>query len=140
MEEFCLADGQWEECEVENYHEGLYQGGHFSAANVRLNHVYERRPPREGRETYRNKVFQGLVIRCKIALKTAPESRLRQLEQQLRGSYWKGDVFSLAIETDYGFAAVAGDVNPQDLDAVRKSYVLSLQEMQRTLDLIQNDT
>ena len=36
MEEFCLADGQWEECEVENYHEGLYQGVHFSAANVRL--------------------------------------------------------------------------------------------------------
>ena len=62
------------------------------------------------------------------------------MEGQLRGSYWKGDVFSLAIETDYGFAAVAGDVNPQDLDAVRKSYVLSLQEMQRTLDLIQNNT
>lgn len=144
MEEFRLTDGQWEECEVENYHEGLYQGVHFSAANVRLNHVYERRHPREGRETYRNKVFQGLVIRCRIASKTAPESRLRQLEQavegQLRGSYWKGDVFSLAIETDYGFAAVAGDVNPQDLDTVRKSYVLSLQEMQRTLDLIRNDT
>ncbi len=145
MEGFRMADGQWEECEVENYHEGLYHGIHFSAANVCLNHVYERRHPREGRETYRNKVFHGLVIRCEITSGTEfGTSQSRKLEQavegQFRGFYWKGDILSLAIETDYGFAAVAENVNPQDLDAVRKSYVLSLREMQRALDLIRNDT
>lgn len=141
MEGFHLADGKWEECVVENCHEGRYHGIHFSAANVLLNHVYERRHPREGRETYRNKVFHGVVIRCRIAPRA---SRFQQLEQavegQLRGFYWKGDMLSLAIETNYGFAAVAENVNPQDLDAVRKSYVLSLRKMQQALDLIQNDT
>lgn len=39
---FHLLDGQWEECTVENFHEGDYRGVHFSAANVRLDHVYER--------------------------------------------------------------------------------------------------
>ena len=32
---FHLLDDQWEECTVENFHEGDYRGVHFSAANVR---------------------------------------------------------------------------------------------------------
>ena len=31
-----LLDGKWEECRVENYHEGRHNGTHFSAANVFL--------------------------------------------------------------------------------------------------------
>lgn len=41
---------------------------------------------------------------------------------------------SLALETDYAFAAVAGSVDLRDLDAVRRSYVRSLQEMCCVLD------
>ena len=48
---FHLLDGQWEECTVENFHEGDYRGVHFSAANVRLDHVYERGCGHEGYET-----------------------------------------------------------------------------------------
>ena len=41
---------------------------------------------------------------------------------------------SLALETDYAFAAVAGSVDLRDLDAVRRSYIRSLQEMCCVLD------
>ena len=43
-----LLDGEWETCSVENFHEGEYGGVHFSAANVRLDHVYQRGTPHEG--------------------------------------------------------------------------------------------
>lgn len=60
----------------------------------------------------------------------------RQLNGTLLGLSWDGRVLSLALETDYGFAAVAGHVDVRDLDAVRRSYIASLQEMARTLDLL----
>ena len=40
MKALHLLDGEWETCSVENFHEGEYGGVHFSAANVRLDHVY----------------------------------------------------------------------------------------------------
>ena len=61
---FHLLDDQWEECTVENFHEGDYRGVHFSAANVRLDHVYERGCGHEGYETCHEMVFKGLVLRC----------------------------------------------------------------------------
>ncbi len=59
-----LLDGKWEECMVENYHEGRHNGTHFSAANVFLTHVYIVENPHDGRETRRKIAFQGLVFRC----------------------------------------------------------------------------
>ena len=55
-----LLDGQWEEIETENFREGEHNGAHFSAANVRLNHVYERGAPQDGLETCRDMVFKGI--------------------------------------------------------------------------------
>ena len=43
-----LLDGKWEECTVENFHEGDHGGIHFSAANVQLNHVYQKGCSHEG--------------------------------------------------------------------------------------------
>ena len=60
-----LLDGKWEECTVENFHEGDHGGIHFSAANVQLDHVYERGCPHDGYETCRNMVFKGIVLRCR---------------------------------------------------------------------------
>mgnify|MGYP001705121887 FL=1 len=42
----------------------------------------------------------------------------------------------MAIETDYAFACVASSVDLRDLDALRRSYVSSLQEMGRIIDLL----
>lgn len=64
MKKLSLFEGQWEECETESFHEGEYRKVRFSAANVRLNHVYERGNVRESLETCRQMVFKGLVIRC----------------------------------------------------------------------------
>ena len=64
MEALHLSDGQWEECVTENLHEGVYRGARFSAANVRLDHVYTKGAPHEGFETCRRAVFKGLAVRC----------------------------------------------------------------------------
>lgn len=42
----------------------------------------------------------------------------------------------MAIETDYAFACFASSVDLRDLDALRRSYVSSLQEMGRIIDLL----
>ena len=155
---------------------------HFSAANVRLDHVYQRGTPREGFETCRSMAFKGVVIRCETQVppsssvlanartEDSPRGVLtgndlfdrsfcvtadneqdtaclltpqfidfltefdRDVEGQVLGFYWKENVFSLVLETDYGFAAVASNVDLRDLDAVRRSYINSLQEMGRVLD------
>ena len=68
---------------------------------------------------------------------TAWLSELAQrMEGKLSAFCWKGRVFSLAIETDYGFAAVASNVDMRDLDAVRRSYRNSLGAMEETLDIL----
>ncbi|MFQ6977689.1 MAG: DUF3137 domain-containing protein [Oscillibacter sp.] len=168
---FHLLDGQWEECTVENFHEGDYRGVHFSAANVRLDHVYERGCGHEGYETCHEMVFKGLVLRCEtqtpapspvlvnartedsprgaatgdalfdrcFCVTAEPEqdalsllapqfmelmNEFRQrVEGQLLGFRWEGRVLSLAVETDYGFAAVASNVDLRDLDALRRSVL-----------------
>lgn len=170
MKKLCLLEGQWEECEIENFHEGDYRGIHFSAANVRLNHVYERGNVRDGLGTWRDMVFKGLILRSRTS-NTAPSpisvnmrtennphgvvmgnealdqsfwDMINAFEQSVEGRIlgfrWEDSIFTLALETDYGFASVASDVDLRDLDAVRGSYIASLQEMGRTLDLLLKNT
>lgn len=145
LEALHLLDGQWEECAVENYHEGNYRGLPFSAANVRLDHVYQRGTIREGKETHRDMVFKGLVIRCETRVSASQFTRwIGDFEQCVEGRLLcfcvEGGILSLAIRTDYGFAAVASDVDVRDLDAVRRSYCNSLREMEKTLELLLENT
>lgn len=182
-----LLDGQWEECETENPHEGCYRGVRFSTANVRLYHVYERGAVREGKETHRDMVYNGLIVRCKTrlraltplcaAVRTADAERrlvtgcesfdgrfcvdgderdvsrllTRQFAQRLidfeknaegriSAVCWDGGVFSMALETNYGFASVGGGVDLSDADAVCKSYISSLREMEKLLDVLFENT
>lgn len=184
LEVLPLLDGRWEECETEHFREGSYRGVHFSAANVRLNHVYEQGHGQGSLGTGRDMVFKGLVIRCetcapapcaicaaargensprgvmtgdetfdrRFCVTAEREQDVRALltpqfmswfdafEQKLEGTLscfiWEERVFTLALETDYGFAAVASSVDMSDLDAVRRSYCNSLREMEKTLDLL----
>ena len=57
----------------------------------------------------------------------------------LLGFCWDGEVFSLAMDTDYAFAAVAGTVDLCDLDAVRRRYQNSLRAIEALLDLLLAD-
>lgn len=146
-----LAENQWEECQVEEFHSGVHRGLRFSAANVRLDHVYERSVPREGLETCREMVFRGLILRCETRT-SAPTFRtdmpqftetLHELERRMNGkisgAYWSGTCFSLALETDYEFAAVDTKIDLRNLDAVRESYRRSLRNMAEILDLLRNN-
>lgn len=142
-----LAEGAWEESEVENLRGGVYRGVRFTAANVRLRHVYRRGAPHEGYETCSEEVFRGLILRCETR-EGAPAPRLaewaqtlrRQIEGEVYDLRWEGGVLTLALETDYGFAAVAGSVDLRDLDAARESYRRSLRELAGVLDLLLENT
>lgn len=48
-------------------------------------------------------------------------------------TYLLGEEYEIG---DYGFAAVASNVDMRDLNAVRRSYCNSLREMEKTLDLL----
>ena len=143
-----LRENQWEECQVENFHRGRYRGVRFSAANVRLDHVYERAIPHEGLETCREMVFKGLALRCETRI-SAPSFRadmpqfteaLKELQRGLNGTVWgvcwEKNIFSLALETEYEFAAVDRHVDLRNLDAVRNSYRESLRKMEDILKLL----
>lgn len=56
--------GEWEECEIEHFHTGVHSDVSFSAANIRLIHVYERGNVQEDLAEWRDLVAQGLVLRC----------------------------------------------------------------------------
>lgn len=183
-----VLDGQWEECAVENFYEGNYSSIHFSAANVRLDHVYERGNIRDGLGTWQDMVFKGVVLRCEthisvssmvranvrtedsplgivtdnetfnrrfcVTAETEQNARalltpqfmelIAAFQQRLEGQIlcfcWEGNVFSLVIEADYGFASIASNVDMSDLDAVRHSYRNSLKEMETLLDLLMKNT
>lgn len=64
----------------------------------------------------------------------------QSVEGQLSGFCWDGSVFSLGLETDYGFASVASDVDLRYLEAVRRSYRNSLREVEKTLDFLLKNT
>ena len=64
----------------------------------------------------------------------------QRVEGQLLGFRWEGWVLSLAVETDYGFAAVASNLDLRDLDALRRSYCASLHAMEETLNLLLKNT
>ena len=46
----------------------------------------------------------------------------------------------MCIRDSYGFAAVASNVDLRDLDALRRSYCVSLHAMEETLDLLLKNT
>ncbi len=181
MEKLGLPCGEWEECGIGNFHEGMHGGILFSAANVRLEHVRVVRQAREGTGTYRETVFGGIVFRIRTsaspsapvciiarteggpqglltgnaafdsrfcitgeqgepALPAAPlaeslETFLQSVNGRVTGMRWEDGIFTAALETRYGFAVVSDDVNQGDLAAVRRSYLTSLREMGRMIDL-----
>ena len=108
LESLGLFQGKWEEWEVKDPYEGMYQGIHFNAVNIRLYHVYKAGHIRDGYEKRKEVVFKGLVIRYEDAAPTV-------------------------LKTDHDFASIAYDVDVRDIDAVKKSYIASLEEMKRLL-------
>ena len=167
-----LLDGKWEECRIENYHEGRHNGTHFSAANVFLTHVYIEENPHDGRETRRKIAFQGLVFRCETkeqstlsivkqgsvvgenevsySFSVTPTDDgtelklteiINRLDRELMGEIFaaqlENGVLTVALKTDYAFAEVTENVNMEDIGAIKQSYITSLREFGRMLDIIE---
>lgn len=167
-----LLDGKWEECRIENYHEGRHNGTHFSAANVFLTHVYIVENPHDGRETRRKIAFQGLVFRCETkeqstvsivkqesvvgenevsySFSVTPTDDgtelklteiINRLDMELMGEIFaaqlENGVLTVALKTDYAFAEVAENMNMEDIGAIKQSYITSLREFGRMLDIIE---
>ena len=67
LRESHLVDRLWENCKVENFHEGMHNGLHFSAANVVLQHSFEEKcgSNQDDWMTRTVKMLDGIVIRCK---------------------------------------------------------------------------
>lgn len=172
MKNVHLLDGKWEECRIENYHEGRHNGTHFSAANVFLTHVYIVDIAHEGRETRRSIAFQGLVFRCETkeqstvsivkqesvvgenevsySFSVTPTDDgtelklteiINRLDRELMGEIFaaqlENGMLTVALKTDYAFAEVAENVNMEDIGAIKQSYITSLREFGRMLDIIE---
>jgi len=111
LESLGLFQGKWEEWEVKDPYEGMYQGIHFNAVNIRLYHVYKAGYIRDGYEKRKEVVFKGLVIRYEDAAPTV-------------------------LKTDHDFASIADDVDVRDIDAVKKSYIASLRGDETAVEII----
>lgn len=167
VEGFRLANRRWEEYEIADFREGVSKGMHFSAANVVLQHVYQRGNGQEGYETCQDEVFRGILLCCGTReaapspicismrpqdAKDAPAALLTQkflhlLEEfertmgaKIIGLRWEGRVLSLLAETRDGFAAVPEWVDLSDLDALRRGYLFSLQRMAKGLDILKQNS
>lgn len=120
-----LLDGKWKECTVENFHEGDHGGIHFSAANVQLDHVYQRECPQNGYETCREMVFKGIVLRCRTWV-PVPSPVL----VNVRTEDSPCDVLTGNNIFDRSFCVAANSKQ----DAACRSYIRSLKELGSVLD------
>ena len=73
-----LTGRVWERCEIRNFHEGMHRGLRFSAANVILLHVYETNSGQEGPSTHTTNMFDGIVIRCRTAVRAPARVYVRE--------------------------------------------------------------
>ena len=72
-----LTGRVWEKCSVRNFHEGVYRGVRFSAANAILEHTYQTWHPHDGQVTNTAKMLDGVVIRCRTALRAPARVSVR---------------------------------------------------------------
>lgn len=66
LKDSALVCFSWTKCSIEDFHEGIHKGLHFSAANVELSRtIEERTSPREDDWMTRSEtLFRGVVLRC----------------------------------------------------------------------------
>ena len=115
----------WTECSVENFHEGVYHGLRFSAANVELRRTVEERsgPDNENWMTRTETLFHGVVVRCRDICDPALDIALREQFQERK----KGEDIADPAVFGRHFAActadgqtVGGLVTPQLRELVQK--------------------
>lgn len=61
----------------------------------------------------------------------------RELMGEIFAAQLENGVLTVALKTDYAFAEVAENVNMEDIGAIKQSYITSLREFGRMLDIIE---
>lgn len=123
IDKFHLHEGEWEELDISNRHEGEYNGMHFAAANIKLCHVCRRGSPHDGYETIHKAVYEGIVIRI------SPYSGVPDGIAAIN----EGNILTTVTESSIRIAAIPDRIDPGSADAVRMGYQKSLDEMERLL-------
>lgn len=108
-----LSQVLWEKCEKDVERQGVYRNVHFSAANIRLIHVYKNRGQEGG--FIDEKVFSGVWICCKTLRGPEKPLFIREREKDSSGEYVKGS-FPSNMQTgferfDRQFAVYAEDID-----------------------------
>ena len=66
---------------------------------------------------------------------------INRLDRELMGEIFaaqlENGVLTVALKTDYAFAEVAENVNMEDIGEIKQSYITSLREFGRMLDIIE---
>ena len=121
IDKFHIREGEWEELDISERHEGEYKGIHFAAANLRLYHVCRRGSPNDGYEKINKTVYEGIVIRI------SPYSGIPEGIAAISD----GNVLTTVTESNIRIAELPENSDPRDL----KSYLKSLDELVRVLEL-----
>ncbi len=127
--------GEWEECEIEHFHTGVHSDVPFSAANIRLIHVYERGNVQEDLAEWRDLVAQGLVLRCQTDIAASAPIHVTARKKDDPAGTTGDTAFDSRLRTD---AALSSAMRTWilDLDARVPGTILCLRWEEDTLAIV----
>lgn len=120
----------WTECSVEDFHEGVHNGLHFSAANVELRRTKEERsgPNNDNWMTRSETLFHGVVIRCRDICAPALDITFNDQFRERTG----GNTTDPALFRQYYFSASTSDgqsvddlVTPSQRELIQKLEIFA---------------
>ena len=129
-----MIDRHWEECRIKNYRQGVHQGVRFGAANVELTHNFEEHVGRDVNDTMTRsvKAFGGVWLICETDRQAPEGGYLYRREDQAYGR----DALELALESTLPVMELPVDINVRDLNALRRSYLVSLRYLQGIIEAL----
>lgn len=151
-----MIDRHWEEFQIKNYRQGVHQGVRFSAANVELTHNFEEHVGRDVNDTMTRsvKAFGGVWLICETERQAPEGGYLYRREDQTYGRdalelvplletlgrpaavRWEENRLELALESTLPVMDLPMDINVRDLNALRRSYLVSLRYLQGIIEAL----
>ena len=139
-----MIDRHWEEFQIKNYRQGVHQGVRFSAANVELTHNFEEHVGRDVNDTMTRsvKAFGGVWLIAALredqaygrdALELVPLLETLGRPAAVR---WEENRLELALESTLPVMDLPVDINVRDLNALRRSYLVSLRYLQGIIEAL----
>ena len=151
-----MIDRHWEEFQIKNYRQGVHQGVRFGAANVELTHNFEEHVGRDVNDTMTRsvKAFGGVWLICETERQAPEGGYLYRREDDTYGRdalelvplletlgrpaavRWEENRLELALESTLPVMDLPVDINVRDLNALRRSYLVSLRYLQGIIEAL----